>query len=440
MVKKKLSTLQLVAVLFMVAGWAVALLTMVSGSGKKEQRELVEEAQLLLAEGLYMPAAELYEQALDDYSTNLNRDLEQELLQIYEDAGKTEEYMDLVEDRISDGTATIEEYIRLADIHLNNGSLRGAMAVLKDGVIETEDEAIIKKYESIRYERSEREAVYRQVVQAESSLAFPVTDGSKWGYADYRGKQLTGFIFDEATAFSGDYAVVKQSGEYQLINAAGDLYGRDTAGLSKVTDLCEETLAGVKGGKYALYTKSFVPVTEHIYDDIILGEGDRHFVKEAGRWKIVDEEAKEKGDASYEDVPVNSLSQAFVAKRAVAKDAGGYFVVRSNGKDNFKDGLRYSNAKAIEEEDGYIAVANSAGKWGFIDEKGELVIDYKFSDAKSFSCGLAAVKTGAGWSYINTYGDVVIRADYDMANPFRDGSALVQDGGIYKIITLKFYE
>ncbi|MBQ8604759.1 MAG: WG repeat-containing protein [Oscillospiraceae bacterium] len=440
MVKKRLSTLQLIAILFVVAGWAIALLTMVNGNGKKEQRRLVEEAQRLVSEKLYMPAAELYEQALDDYSTDQNPEIEIELLQVYKDAGKTEEYMDLVEDRISDGTTTVEEYIALADIHLNNGSVRGAIAVLKNGVESTEDETVIKKYESIRYERSEREAAYQQVVQAESSLAFPVTDGTKWGYADYRGKLLTDFTFDEALAFSGDYSVVKQDGEYRLINSSGDLYGRDKSALNKVADLCEETIAAVKGGKYALYTKEFVPVTEHIYDDIILGEDDRHFVKESGVWKIMDEEGKEKGDNTYLDVPVNSLGQAYVAKRAVVKDENGYFVIRANGKEASKDEVRFADAKAIEEEDSLIAVANSAGKWGFVNEDGELVIDYKFSDAKSFSCGLAAVKTGAGWSYINLYGDVVIRADYDQANPFRDGSALVNDGGIYKIITLKFYE
>ena len=99
MVKKRLSMLQLTAILFVVAGWAFAMLTMINGNGKKEQRRLVEKAQLLAADGLYMPAAEIYEQALDDYSTDANPEIELALLQLYKDAGKTEEYMDLVEDR-----------------------------------------------------------------------------------------------------------------------------------------------------------------------------------------------------------------------------------------------------------------------------------------------------------------------------------------------------
>ena len=440
MVKKRLSMLQLTAILFVVAGWAFAMLTMINGNGKKEQRRLVEKAQLLAADGLYMPAAEIYEQALDDYSTDANPEIELTLLQLYKDAGKTEEYMDLVEDRIDDGTATVEEYLYLADIHLNNGSIRGAITVLKNGTEQTEDVTVRDKYESIRYEHSLREIPFRKVKNADTALAFPVESEGKWGYADSRGRLLTAAVFDEAFAFCGDFAVVKQQGEYRLINAAGDLYGRDKNSLNRVSDYCEETIAGVKNGKYALYTKMFEPVTEHIYDDIILGYGNRHLVKEAGEWKLVDETGDGIGDNIFLDVPVNSQGKAYVAKRAMVKDAGGYYVARANGKDNLDDGLRFANAKAIEEKGGYIAVADSTGKWGFIDEEGQLMIDYKFSDAKSFSCGLAAVKTGAGWSYINPYGNVVIRADYDEAYPFRDGSALVCDGGIYKIITLKFYE
>ena len=47
--------------------------------------------------------------------------------------------------------------------------------------------------------------------------------------------------------------------------------------------------------------------------------------------------------------------------------------------------------------------------WGYINKKGKLVIKPKFSDAKKFSNGLAAVKIKNRWGYINKKGKWIIR-------------------------------
>jgi serine/threonine protein kinase len=65
-------------------------------------------------------------------------------------------------------------------------------------------------------------------------------------------------------------------------------------------------------------------------------------------------------------------------------------------------------------------------KWGYIDEKGKLIIDLIYDHADYFMDGLAAVKIGKKYGYIDKTGKVVIPFKYDIASPFlEDGIASV---------------
>lgn len=101
---------------------------------------------------------------------------------------------------------------------------------------------------------------------------------------------------------------------------------------------------------------------------------------------------------------------------------------------------RYKMIRPYSE--GMAAVANkysdlvSYYNWGFIDEKGKLVIPCKYYRARPFHEGLAAVykplfkknPNGAnGWVYIDKKGNEVISKTYDAASDFIDGKAIVID-------------
>lgn len=72
-------------------------------------------------------------------------------------------------------------------------------------------------------------------------------------------------------------------------------------------------------------------------------------------------------------------------------------------------------------------------RYNFITaENKKLFPNFSFLDVKSFSEGLAAVKTELGWKYINLSGETVIPAQYEEASQFEDGHAAVMfpDGNI----------
>ena len=54
-------------------------------------------------------------------------------------------------------------------------------------------------------------------------------------------------------------------------------------------------------------------------------------------------------------------------------------------------------------KEGFVAVQKD-GKWGYINTKGEQIVEYEFNDARDFYEGFAPVQKDGEWGYINTKG------------------------------------
>lgn len=75
---------------------------------------------------------------------------------------------------------------------------------------------------------------------------------------------------------------------------------------------------------------------------------------------------------------------------------------------------------------GLLAVKNDNGKWGYVDNKGNVIIEPYWDDACTFSNELAAVSQNDKYGYINTQGELLIEPAWDMAYEFNDsGIAMV---------------
>lgn len=74
------------------------------------------------------------------------------------------------------------------------------------------------------------------------------------------------------------------------------------------------------------------------------------------------------------------------------------------------------------------------GKWGYMDKKGNIVIDFLYESASEFSEGLAAVQKDGKYGYINNKGNIVIDFKYRTANSFDSGYAVIRDGTYYGVI------
>lgn|GEM_PF-579083 len=77
-----------------------------------------------------------------------------------------------------------------------------------------------------------------------------------------------------------------------------------------------------------------------------------------------------------------------------------------------------------------IPASSDGERWGFINRKGDFVINPQFQDADFFNSGVARVVSNGRIGYVNRRGDFVIPATFKAGTRFDDGLAVVvADGG-----------
>jgi hypothetical protein len=77
------------------------------------------------------------------------------------------------------------------------------------------------------------------------------------------------------------------------------------------------------------------------------------------------------------------------------------------------------------------------GKSGFIDDRGQVVIDLEFDGVSSFSEGLARIFVGEKVGFIDTAGNIKIQPKFDIASDFSEGLASAKVGDKYGFIDIK---
>ncbi len=109
--------------------------------------------------------------------------------------------------------------------------------------------------------------------------------------------------------------------------------------------------------------------------------------------------------------------------------AKGWFSVRFGFRDDKAQIVipcTFENTRGFTEG---LAAVEDDGKWGYIDGTGKTVIQFVYEDAGIFSEGLAPVFDGRKWGYIDRRGTVAIPLIFDSARPFSEGRARVGAGG-----------
>ena len=429
--------ISLILIAGMAAGWGISGYTVVLQNSVRKQNAMVEKAEEFIPDKLYIRAANQYKEALKAYSTKNNLTYERRLLDIYAEGGMTEEYADLVDDRIEAKTALVDEYLSRAETLIEEESIKRAIRYLQQGIEIYGDSQLVDLCESVKYQYNTNGTDYQEGKLPSENWIIPMWNGEKWGYTGKNGRTNIEFEYDDATRVSGDYAVVKIDGVYTLIDQNGYWNAVDKNGLDQVIDIAGDKIIGVKDGKYGIYSNMFERLNEEDYEDAHLNDNGMVVVKKDGKWAVLDGNMKNVTDFELTDVAVNSRGQVFSGKYAVVADGNGYFLIDQKGKACYEK--RFPNAKGYEG--GYYAVSDSDGNWGFADEAGENVIPCQYVDAYSFSNQTAAVQYAGKWGYINQYGNMVINAEYSEALPFLNGKAFAYDDqGNIEVLELKYFE
>lgn len=184
----------------------------------------------------------------------------------------------------------------------------------------------------------------------------------------------------------------------------------------------------MRKNKYG-YEKAGVLVVKAKYDQASeFCEGLARVGKE-NKYGFVAEDGKEVVPAQY--VAASNYSYG----RAAVKESEGvcYFIDKSGKKvgETFADTRAYNEGLApVQSTENYL--------YGFLDTKGNMVIDPAYSAVSWFYEGLAAVaKTEGGqkrYGYINKNGQAVTAFEYEAAKDFKNGVACVKKDGKFGLV------
>lgn len=156
-------------------------------------------------------------------------------------------------------------------------------------------------------------------------------------------------------------------------------------------------------------------------------------VKENDKWKIIDSNGNELCPTGFDDVIVDEKDIAFRNDRMFVRNADGVIMTDSSGNKIGTD--TYEDAKLFADST-YTAVKKD-GKWFYINNNGEKKSDKTYDDARPFSNGLAAVIINGKWGFIDENENIVIEPAFFGAKDFNDkGSCFVQTGDKWQLLKL----
>lgn len=305
-----------------------------------------------------------------------------------------------------------------------------------------------------------------------------ISDGGKYGLANFDGEIITPSQYDNIPLFSDGLAVIWRGSKCGYINDNGEIviplqYDRANDFKNGYAVVCDYTHSFVKTigsglgaykqscGGYGIINKTGNRVTSFDYCSIdplseskfwvgAYDDNERHIM-----YGVLDLNENRKLSLNYSE-PILKFSEG---KAPVHKDDGrlwGY--VNEDGGEVisciYRWAYPFSNGIAIVENEigekgiinhqgklivpfgkyggfenpseGLIKVGKN-GKFGFIDMNGQEILPCIYDFVQPYSEGLAVVKnTNGKYGYVNQNGEVVIPFKFDSASSFSEGLARVK--------------
>lgn len=247
-------------------------------------------------------------------------------------------------------------------------------------------------------------------------LAEAMNDKKKWGFINRKGEWKIEPSFDKTKAFNSGVAMVLDSKQWIYINEKGEKI------LSNITS---DKLYDFKDG-FALYREGdFVGFINTDGKIVIAPKFQKAFnfengyakVRENDKWGLIDESGNYFVKTEYDGIS-NFLNGQVVGNKG---DVYGLIV---DGEFKEVSGAQKIWDFSVNGENTY---AKMNDKIGFIDNKGNWIIEPTYDKVRAFKNGLAPVMKDKKWGYINVSGELKIPFEYRDAEVFSsDGLAPVK--------------
>ena len=311
-------------------------------------------------------------------------------------------------------------------------------------------------------------------------LAVQMTKGDSWSIIDKNGKEVVKEEYPEDACLSLIYDGVywvKSNGKYQLYSvdspkkplsdaeytratsfhagvAAVSIPNQpiriaDTKGntitLSKDIKRCyaftedgyavflnKDNMKGVLDVKGNIVIKAVYEELETPSDGLVLAMKKR----DDKTCIILDMKGNKQGEINFDKYRI--LNKGFSEGKIIVRNANDekshLIVLDKTGKKLFeikKAVGRYGSQSYI---DGYLVFEHDGGKFGVVNDKGEVVIRAKYEDMANYGDGVFAAKKGKKWGIINEKDETIIDFDYDDLGGMLGDNYIMVDGQSFSIV------
>ena len=261
-----------------------------------------------------------------------------------------------------------------------------------------------------------------------------VNSENKYGIIGFSGEKILDNNYEKIENIYGEkYFVIRENGKEQLIDKQGNKL--ITEGFDEIKQIANSGIVYIKQNKYGLKDFEGNTKIEPTYDNLKEINKDIFSATKEGKVGLIDQEQNEKLGFEYKDIQYNEKAGIYIAddENYNSKILNSNFETKITGilseintdegylKIKQDENYKYYNFKFEEKNVQDILPKNKIytnkknGKYGFIDNKGNQVVEYIYDDATELNkYGYAAVKKDGLWGAINSDGKVIIEPTYKL--------------------------
>lgn len=426
----------------MAAGW-YNMIDSVQGDQKKHA-EYIRQADDYLKRDIIVDALEKYNQALEIEDTLAVR---MKIEKVYLESGQEDEAETYAETIMQKYHGDSQIYECMMEYYIQNEMYPESFLIYDKAAAAGAMSAKLKELKSsIQYQYMIQMDGYTEVSSFVNGVCAVAADGDK-GYVTESGSKLVFDDYEDITDFMGEFAFVKvkasegKKAEWEMIDSSGN---KRRVLPEDVDPDGIQSVGNFSGGVYPIETKqgsySYYKENGALWKDgfsfagtfwdgylVVLDGTGYHFMNNKG----------EQSGGSFEKIAMDELSVGMRQKRFFGMNGNAYQMYTDSGKavgsGSWQDAVPFS-------ETGKYAAVENDGKWGFVDTKGNMVIEPQYEAARSFSYGFAAVKSNGKWGFIDTKGKMCIDPVFDEAKDMNSkGNVFIKQNGIWSLLSLYCY-
>ncbi|MCI5699210.1 MAG: WG repeat-containing protein [Lachnospiraceae bacterium] len=405
----------------------------------KEFEEHMEQAEAYEKKEIYEDAISEYEKA-QACLQNRDIDIDLKIAADYLSMDEENDYVNKMESIIDSYETNEKAVIELCDYYVKNDKVSKAVQILrKENEKQPDNQKINEALDGLKGTYTTIYATYLEMTRIQAGYAAVRTQDG-WGIIDSDGTALINTVYEKAGVFGEkiELAPLCKNGNWFYVNSDEHKKLVPDEKYEFLDTFSEGMAVACLDGKYGYLDDALEQQCKFEYESVSSFFNHVAAVKKDGKWAIINDKFQFITDFQYENVAMDEFGYCSIGERIFVKRDGKYQIIDLEG--NVISDLKFDDAYPFMQ-DGQLAAVKNGDKWGFVNKNGELCIDYRYENAKSFTLEFAPVQLMDCWGYIDPKDKMVIPCQFDDATEFyKDGTAAVKSVDQWHMIKLNIYQ